>query len=57
MCPQLIKEIEVCLKDTRVIRFDKTESCAVGYGTFFTPTPPTAGPVLTSVILWSKLIL
>lgn len=57
MCPQLIKEIEVCLKDTRVIRFDKAESCAVGYGTFFTPTPPMAGPVLTSVILWSKLIL
>ncbi|XP_075887764.1 rho guanine nucleotide exchange factor TIAM1-like isoform X2 [Nelusetta ayraudi] len=28
----LIKEIEVCLKDTRVIRFDKAESCAVGYG-------------------------
>ncbi|XP_034405445.1 T-lymphoma invasion and metastasis-inducing protein 1-like isoform X2 [Cyclopterus lumpus] len=28
----LYKEIEVCLKATKVIRFDKAESCTVGFG-------------------------
>lgn len=30
---QLFKEIEISPKDTRVIRFDKAESCTIGYGT------------------------
>lgn len=29
---QLYKEIEICTKDTKVIRFDKAESCTTGYG-------------------------
>ncbi|TNM84823.1 hypothetical protein fugu_009001 [Takifugu bimaculatus] len=28
----LYKEIEICTKDTKVIRFDKAESCSAGYG-------------------------
>ncbi|KAM4545415.1 rho guanine nucleotide exchange factor TIAM1 isoform 3-T3 [Odontesthes bonariensis] len=28
----LYKEIEICPKATKVIRFDKTESCTIGYG-------------------------
>lgn len=29
---QLYKEIEICPKVTKVIRFDKAESCTIGYG-------------------------
>lgn len=32
LCLQLYKEIEICTKDTKVIRFDKAESCSAGYG-------------------------
>lgn len=32
LCLQLYKEIEICPKVTKVIRFDKAESCATGYG-------------------------
>lgn len=36
LCLQLYKEIEICPKDTKVIQFDKAESCTIGYGmTFF----------------------
>ncbi|KAM4620970.1 rho guanine nucleotide exchange factor TIAM1-like [Polymixia lowei] len=28
----LYKEIEICTKTTKVMRFDKAESCAIGYG-------------------------
>lgn len=31
---QLYKEIEICPKDTKVIEFDKAESCTVGFGMF-----------------------
>lgn len=49
LCLQLYKEIEICPKDTKVILFDKVESCTVGYGTllpghtllFFTKQPAT----------------
>lgn len=29
---QLYKEIEICPKATKVIQFNKAESCTVGYG-------------------------
>lgn len=32
LCLQLYKEIEIGTKDTKVIRFDKAESCTIGYG-------------------------
>lgn len=32
LCSQLYKEIEICPKDTKVIRFDKADSCTIGYG-------------------------
>lgn len=29
---QLYKEIEICAKTTKVIQFDRDESCAIGFG-------------------------
>lgn len=29
---QLYKEIEICPKTTKVIQFDRDESCAIGFG-------------------------
>lgn len=42
LCLQLYKEIEICTKDTKVIRFDKAESCSAGYGNleFYTVKVP-----------------
>lgn len=31
-CSQLFKEIELCSKITKVIQFDRDESCMIGYG-------------------------
>ena len=47
---QLYKEIEICPKTTKLIRFDKAESCTLGYGrscsvdwfrSFVTPQSPS----------------
>ncbi|XP_043106600.1 rho guanine nucleotide exchange factor TIAM1 isoform X2 [Puntigrus tetrazona] len=32
LCDLLYKEIEICAKTTKVIQFDRDESCAIGYG-------------------------
>ncbi|XP_051973371.1 rho guanine nucleotide exchange factor TIAM1-like [Xyrauchen texanus] len=32
LCDLLYKEIEICDKTTKVIQFDRDESCAIGYG-------------------------
>uniref|UniRef100_A0A4W6FVS5 TIAM Rac1 associated GEF 1 n=1 Tax=Lates calcarifer TaxID=8187 RepID=A0A4W6FVS5_LATCA len=36
----LYKEIEICPKATKVIRFDNTESCSIGYGMFASDKSP-----------------
>lgn len=40
LCLQLYKEIEVCPKATKVIRFDKAESCTIGYGMLVSDNTP-----------------
>lgn len=37
---QLYKEIEICHKATKVIRFDKTESNTIGHGTYVCDSSP-----------------
>lgn len=37
---QLYKEIEICPKATKVIRFDKAESCTIGYGMLVSDNTP-----------------
>uniref|UniRef100_A0A8C1GL35 TIAM Rac1 associated GEF 1a n=1 Tax=Cyprinus carpio TaxID=7962 RepID=A0A8C1GL35_CYPCA len=32
LCDLLYKEIEICVKTTKVLQFDRDESCAIGYG-------------------------
>uniref|UniRef100_A0A671PFU0 T-lymphoma invasion and metastasis-inducing protein 1-like n=1 Tax=Sinocyclocheilus anshuiensis TaxID=1608454 RepID=A0A671PFU0_9TELE len=32
LCDLLYKEIEICAKRTKVLQFDRDESCAIGYG-------------------------
>lgn len=40
VCLQLYKEIEICPKATKVIRFHKTESCTIGYGMLVSDNNP-----------------
>ncbi|XP_030648416.1 T-lymphoma invasion and metastasis-inducing protein 1 [Chanos chanos] len=32
LCDLLFKEIEICTKTTKVVKFDRDESCSIGYG-------------------------